>query len=888
MPDSTPKTIGKYEILSVLGKGGMGIVYKARDPFIDRVVAIKTIDADQFVDDNDLVARLRMEARSAGRLQHPNIVIVYELGEFESMAFLAMEYVEGANLANVIASGVHIALNTKLDIITQICDGVAYAHDMGVIHRDLKPSNICLTQRGDPKILDFGLARFDQTRLTKTGLTSGTLMYMSPERMRGETGPSDDIFALGAIAYEILTGRHAFPGKGFREIVQNITSGNYPIPPSRVIDVPKDLDAVIAKATAINKDLRFASAADLGRALREVQHSQTFQRRAQADAASISDSMKTVAIQFSMNNPYTAPDIAPEETTAVRPDDVYLARTEAQSVEAFSQASFGLDSTAEKTTVSPALVRPDSGQDALASAPTEFVPAPRLTRPEPVSSTSHDSVTGAMTSPHVAARGASATGEDSLITRTRTVVANAFRKREPSGASSSAPKPKSGGQPAAAKSGGHSTQKRRRSPGTASAAVRAMPARPVRRPLLYGGAIVLAVAIASYGTAAAAGVFPRILVYAAAIAGWMFLWNHSGGLKKMQVALLGVVLCALAAVVPIVEPPQLAAELAIGKSVLASQANPATSGSVAPFASALLAGWAAIGGSLLARRLLGAIAVLVSGWLLWDKERPRNSMGVLSFPLLLIEGIIYARLEVIAAALLVAAAVATTKRRYGLSALHGVLASGVTISAIAGLPVLYGAAWHVIVWLGAAAVTLVVPKIILPSVTGWTTSLSSLASSSPVLSFLNGRVASLLTEWGVIDVMNAFSKAVTTRAGTAARVASPEVLATLIIVVAIFVAISVIAARAETLEAAMADGLGLFLILTMTRETALWMLVAPFAIASSRRLWLLVVICSPLLMFATGDARSALPVWAMSLGIPLAGFIALKLQKEPAPQPSKA
>jgi len=631
-----------------------------------------------------------------------------------------------------------------------------------------------------------------------------------------------------------------------------------------------------------------------------------------------------------MDNPYTAPDIPPTAAgMARRAHGAYQASNESQSEKAFPLASFEQDSTAmfpagargqeampkdddplasaptemmnapritrpvppsasedplaaEPTEMmnAPRMVRPvppSASEDRLATAPTEMMNAPRMTRPD-----SHPA--GPITAPQSAVA-RDLDGDDSLITRTRTFVANAFRKREPSQTKSGPVKSepvKSG-----AKSGPELKQ-RRRGPASPSTASRAMPARPVRRALLYGGAITLAIAIAAFGTAAASGVIPRLLVYAAAVAGWIFLWNHSDRMKKMQVAMLGVVLCAIAVIVPLVDPPQLAAELEIGRNVLASQVTPANSGGVAPFASALLAGWAAIGGGFLARRLLGAIAILASGWLLWDKDQPRRSVGVMSFPLFLIEGIVYARLEVIAAALLVAAVVATIKRRYGLSALNGVLASGVTIGAIAGLPVLYGAAWHVMVWLGAAAVTLVLPKIILPSVTGWTTSLSSLASSSPILSFLNGRIASILTEWGVIDVLNAFSKAITTRAGTAARLVSPEVLATLIIVIALFVTISVIAARAETLEAAMADGIGLFLIVAMTIDAALWVLVAPFAITSARRLWLLVAICSPILLFATGDARSSLIVWAISLAVPIAGFVALRLQKEPAPRQAVA
>jgi hypothetical protein len=871
MSDSTPQSIGKYEILSVLGKGGMGIVYKGRDPFIDRVVAIKTIGADEFGDDKEMVARLRMEAKSAGRLHHPNIVTIFELGEQPPLVYLAMEYVEGANLANVIASRVHLGLDTKLDIITQLCDGIAYAHDQGVVHRDIKPANICLTQRGDPKILDFGLARFDQTRLTKTGLTSGTLMYMSPERMRGETGPSDDIFALGAVCYEILTGHNAFPGDSFRQIVGNIMSGHYPTPPSRVLDVPPQFDAVIAKATAVERANRYATAADLGRAFRDIQHSPEFRKRVDADkAASATDSMRTVAIQFSMANPYTAPDIGATAAGIAQQhgDDVYTARTESISVQTFAQDSFAQEATAmhpgHADVTAP--VRKVVRNDAVSEAPTEMMEA--VSRKAAPSSWPVNAPAPA--APAAPAQPADARADDSLITRTRTIVANAFKKREPSGAKSGAKRRGSGAAPKAAASGAAAAPSR---------PVSAIDRRAVKPAFLYAGAATLAVALGAIAMAADAGAIVLLSLYAAAVAGWVFVFNHSNRMKKMQVAMLAVALCAVAAVVPTIDPPQLAHELELGRNVLNSQVTPANSGGVAPFASALLAGWAAIGGGALVRRLIGAAALLVAGWLLWDKDRPRLAVGVMTFPLLLIEGIVHARLEIIAAALLVAAVTASVKRRYGLAAFAGVLAAGVTITAISALPVLYGAAWYMVVFLASAATTLVVPKIILPSVTGWTTSLSTLSATSPVLAFLNGRVASLLAEWGVIDFLNAISKAITTRAGTAPRIVSGEVLATLIIVVALFVAISVIAARAETLEAAMADGLALFLIVTMTRDAALWMLVAPFAIISTRRLWLLVAICSPLLMLQSTDARSSLILWSISVGIPLVLFIVMKLQK---------
>ncbi len=257
---AVPTKIGKYEVLGVIGRGGMGVVYKARDPFIDRVVAVKTIRIDADGEDDQL-GRLRMEARSAGKLHHPNIVTIYDFGEAQSLSYIVMEFVEGINLARIVSAQVPIPLSARLPIVVQVARGLAYAHESGVVHRDMKPSNICVTARGVPKILDFGLARFDNTRLTKTGYLSGTIAYMSPERFSGDTGPQDDIFALGAVAYEFLTYRRAFPGDTTPEIISKILGG--PMPPliSTLAGHPAELDGVIMRALARDPADRYRTAA---------------------------------------------------------------------------------------------------------------------------------------------------------------------------------------------------------------------------------------------------------------------------------------------------------------------------------------------------------------------------------------------------------------------------------------------------------------------------------------------------------------------------------------------------------------------------------------------------------------------------------------------------
>lgn len=280
MADGIPTQIGKYEILSVLGRGGMGVVYQARDPEIDRIVAIKTISISRDLgplssemNAEDLLQRLKMEARSAGRLHHPNIVTVFDFGTDDDTSYIVMEYAEGIDLAEIIEGKYPLLVSDKLDILLQICSGLAYAHELGVVHRDMKPANVRLTSRRVAKILDFGLARFDTTRLTRTGFLSGTIAYMSPERIGGQSGPSDDIFALGGIAYELLTYKRAYPGTSPPEIMYKIMSVEPP-PVSTVIELPQELDPIIQRSLAKDPQERFQSADDFGAELRDFRNSE--------------------------------------------------------------------------------------------------------------------------------------------------------------------------------------------------------------------------------------------------------------------------------------------------------------------------------------------------------------------------------------------------------------------------------------------------------------------------------------------------------------------------------------------------------------------------------------------------------------------------------------
>jgi serine/threonine protein kinase len=272
-----PKRIGTYDIVGVIGRGGMGTVFKGIDPRIGRSVAIKVLTAAP--DDPDLLQRFYREAKYTGSLQHQNIVTVYELGHENGAPYLVMEYLEGVSLDAVIESAKPLPLAEKLGIIVQVCTGLSYAHKRDLVHRDIKPANIVIIEDSIAKIVDFGIARLEGNRLTRTGRVVGSLNYMSPEQLDGglEIDLRTDIYSTGVVLFQLLTGALPFAGgttaATLRKIIQD------PPPPlgSYINDCPQELEAIIQKSLAKNRDDRYATAddlaVDLGR-LREQLQSQ--------------------------------------------------------------------------------------------------------------------------------------------------------------------------------------------------------------------------------------------------------------------------------------------------------------------------------------------------------------------------------------------------------------------------------------------------------------------------------------------------------------------------------------------------------------------------------------------------------------------------------------
>jgi eukaryotic-like serine/threonine-protein kinase len=267
---SLPQRFGRYQIVREIGHGAMGVVYEALDPTIGRKIALKAIRFDGIGTTADEAARrFKNEARAAGGLNHPNIVTVYDAGEDNGLLYLAMEFIEGSTLEALIRQQRSIAAAQTIDIIRQVCSGLDFAHAKGIIHRDVKPGNIMLASNRLAKITDFGIARAGEA-MTITGQVVGTPNYMSPEQVLGK--PLDgrsDLFSVGVILYEMVTGERPFEGQSITTIMYKIVHET-PIPPRKLdATIHAGLSAVIEKALSKSADDRFPNGEALVRALQD-------------------------------------------------------------------------------------------------------------------------------------------------------------------------------------------------------------------------------------------------------------------------------------------------------------------------------------------------------------------------------------------------------------------------------------------------------------------------------------------------------------------------------------------------------------------------------------------------------------------------------------------
>ena len=280
--------LGRFRITGVLGKGAMGTVYRAHDPVLDRTVAIKTISCSGLSNEESAAFEERFfrEARSAGRLNHPNIVTIHDAGRSDGLAYIAMEFLAGRSLREILDSGVVLPPEQCLRIAAEVADGLAFAHANAVVHRDIKPANIMVQDNGAIKIADFGVAQLANASGTVAGANFGSPKYMSPEQVNGQkVDGRSDIFSLGGVLYEMLTGHPPFEGDELAAVLYQILNGDPPPPSTVQASLPAELDRLVAKAMAKDAALRYQDAGEFAHDLRRCQRQLLGTDAAAVDAA---------------------------------------------------------------------------------------------------------------------------------------------------------------------------------------------------------------------------------------------------------------------------------------------------------------------------------------------------------------------------------------------------------------------------------------------------------------------------------------------------------------------------------------------------------------------------------------------------------------------------
>ncbi|MGA9063275.1 MAG: serine/threonine-protein kinase [Terracidiphilus sp.] len=328
---SVPKVIGRYEIVEELGHGAMGSVFKARDPNVGRIVALKTIHSAALdgAQSEEYRARFYREARASGVLAHPGIVPVFDVGEHEGAPFLVMEFVDGRTLADAMKKGERYTLDRVCQIGQQIAEALGYAHHQGVIHRDIKPANILMTSRAvygieRPRITDFGIAKLAASEITTTGQLLGTPSFMPPEQFTG--APVDgraDLFSLGVILYSLATGEQPFPGETMTAVSYKVVHTD-PVPPAKLNPaIPARLEAVILKCLTKSPANRYQTGEELAQDLAAMRTNATasgVQAAAPPAAASVSDvTLGPAPVAVSLPPASTAPSAKPVAPPGPKP-----------------------------------------------------------------------------------------------------------------------------------------------------------------------------------------------------------------------------------------------------------------------------------------------------------------------------------------------------------------------------------------------------------------------------------------------------------------------------------------------------------------------------------------------------------------------------------------
>ncbi|HSC26611.1 MAG TPA: TonB family protein [Vicinamibacterales bacterium] len=289
--------VARYQLLERIGEGGMGSLYLARDPAIDRLVAIKLLKRG--FDTEALRERFAREARAAGRLRHLNIVTIFDVGEHDGDPFIAMEFLAGETLAELIRQGARLTLSRRLKLLEELCDGLAYAHRAGLVHRDIKPANLMVDAGGVLKILDFGIVRADEAGMTQAGVLVGTINYMAPEQVLG-TGVDhrSDIFAVGLVGYELITGRQAFPGTMKDGLLKRIPEAEFEPLTALVPNLDPDVTDILNQALQKNPSDRYQDLARMRNDFARVrQRLEAAEERAAADAAAGAGETAVIALE---------------------------------------------------------------------------------------------------------------------------------------------------------------------------------------------------------------------------------------------------------------------------------------------------------------------------------------------------------------------------------------------------------------------------------------------------------------------------------------------------------------------------------------------------------------------------------------------------------------
>ncbi len=272
---SLPATLGRYRVDSEIGRGSMGAVYLGRDPQIGRQVAIKTLALSREFEGDQLAearARFFREAETAGRLQHPDIVTIFDAGEAQDLAWIAMEYIKGEDLQRYTAPGRLLPVPQLLMVVARVAEALSYAHSQGVVHRDIKPANVMIDPAGTlVKVMDFGVARMDDTSRTRTGLVLGTPSFMSPEQMAGRLADGrSDLYSLGVALFQLLTGHLPHEGASMAELMRQIV--NEPAADVRTLrpELPEALADLVALALEKRPEVRYADGLQMAQDLRTV------------------------------------------------------------------------------------------------------------------------------------------------------------------------------------------------------------------------------------------------------------------------------------------------------------------------------------------------------------------------------------------------------------------------------------------------------------------------------------------------------------------------------------------------------------------------------------------------------------------------------------------